>query len=47
MHLMHRPLEFAQSIGDFVSNNTRWQHTDGLYAVEKVVGDCGISSNYF
>jgi hypothetical protein len=42
MHLMHRPLEFAQSIGDFVGNITRRQLTDGLHSVGHVVGDCGI-----
>jgi hypothetical protein len=47
MHLMHRPLEFAQSMNDFVSNNTRRQHADGLYSAREVVGDCGISSDYF
>ena len=44
---MHPPLEFAQLVGDFVGNNTRRQHVDGLYAIGKVVGDCGISSDYF
>ena len=47
MHLMHRPLEFAQSIGDLVGNITRRQMTDGLNSVGKCVGDCGISSDYF
>jgi len=47
MHLMHRPLEFAQSVGDFVGNIIHRQLTDGLYSVGKVVGDCGISSDYF
>jgi hypothetical protein len=47
MHLMHRPLEFAQSVGDFVGNIIHRQLTDGLYFVGKVVGDCGISSDYF
>jgi hypothetical protein len=40
---MHRPLEFAQSIGDLVGNIIRRQMTDNLYSV----GDCGISSDYF
>jgi len=44
---VHRPLEFAQSVGDFVGNITRRQLTDGLYSVGKFVGDCGISSDYF
>jgi len=44
---MHRPLEFAQSISDFVGNNTHRQHADGLYSAREVVGDCGISSDYF
>jgi hypothetical protein len=42
MHLMHHPLEFAQSIGDFVGNITRRQLTDELHSVGHVVGDCGI-----
>jgi hypothetical protein len=47
MHLMHRPLEFAQSVGDLVGNITRRQMTDGLNFVGKYAGDCGISSDYF
>jgi hypothetical protein len=47
MHLMHRPLEFAQSIGDLVGNFICRQMTDGLHSVGKFVGDCGISSDYF
>jgi NAD/NADP transhydrogenase alpha subunit len=47
MHLMHRPLVFAQFIGDFVGNITRQQLTDVLYSIGNAVGDCGISSNYF
>jgi hypothetical protein len=47
MHLMHRSLEFAQSIGDLVGNITRRQMTDGLTSVGKCVGDYGISSDYF
>ena len=74
MHLMHRPLEFAQSVGDCVGNidppttyrqtgirlqirrwvwhlrwlffNSMW-NADGLPFVGKVVGNGGISSNYF
>jgi hypothetical protein len=47
MHLMHRPLEFAQSVGDFVGNIDRRQLIDGIESVGNIVGDCGISSNYF
>jgi len=47
MHLMHRPLKFAQSVGDFVGNLTCRQMTDELYSIGKSVGDCGISSTYF
>ena len=44
---MHRPLKFAQSVGDLVDNIIHRQITDGLYSVGKFVGDCGISSDYF
>jgi len=44
---MHRPLKFAQSVGDLVDNIIDRQITDGLYSVGKFVGDCGISSDYF
>ena len=47
MHLMHRLLEFAQSVGDFFGNIIRHQITDGLYSIGKFVGDCWISSDYF
>jgi len=47
MHLMHRLLKFAPSIGDFVNNLTHQQMTDELYSVGKSVGDCGISNNCF
>jgi len=47
MHLMHHPLEFAHSIGDFVGNIIRRQFTDGLWSVGTFIGDCGISSDYF
>ena len=47
MHLMHRPLEFTQSVGDLVGNITRRQMTDSLNFIGKCVGDCGISSDYF
>jgi hypothetical protein len=47
MHLMHRPLEFAQSVGDLVGNIIRRQIIDGLYSIGTFVGDCGISSDYF
>jgi hypothetical protein len=47
MHLMHRPLEFAHSVGDFVGNITRGQLTNGFYFVGNIVGNCGISSDYF
>jgi len=47
MHLMHRPLEFAHSVGDFVSNIIRQQFTYGLWSVGTFIGDCGISSDYF
>jgi hypothetical protein len=47
MHLMHRPLEFSQSVGDFIGNIIRRQLTDSLYSVGKFMGDCGISSDYF
>jgi hypothetical protein len=38
MHLMHRPLESAQSVGDLVGNIIRRQMTDGFYSVGKFVG---------
>jgi hypothetical protein len=44
---MCRPLEFAQSVGDFFGNIIRRQITNGLYSIGKFVGDCGISSDYF
>jgi hypothetical protein len=47
MHLMHRPLEFAQSVGDLVGNIICRQMTDGFNFVRKFIGDCGISSDYF
>ena len=47
MHLMHTPLEFAQSVSNFFGNIDRRQLTDGLIAVGMGVSDCGISSNYF
>jgi hypothetical protein len=47
MHLMHRPLEFAQSVGDLVGNIISRQMTDDRYSVGKFIGDYGISSDYF
>jgi hypothetical protein len=47
MHLMHRPLEFAHSIGDFIGNIIRRQFTDGLWSIGTFIGDCGISIDYF
>jgi hypothetical protein len=45
MHLIPRPLKFAPSVSDFVSDFELPTNADGLYAVRKVVGDdCGISS---
>jgi hypothetical protein len=47
MHLMHRPLEFAQSVGDLVGNIdplTTYRRTE-IHL--NILGDCGISSNYF
>jgi hypothetical protein len=37
MHLMHRPMEFAQSVGDFVGNIIRRELTDGLSSVNSLV----------
>jgi hypothetical protein len=42
MHLMHRPLEFTQSVGYFVGNIRSRQLTDRFYFVGNVVGDCGL-----
>jgi len=47
MHLMHNPLEFAQSVGNFVGKidpPTTYRRT---YSVGIDVSDYGISSNYF
>jgi len=44
---MHSPLEFAQSVGDFVGNITHRQLADGLYSIGNGVGDCGIPIKYF
>jgi len=44
---MHNPLEFTQSVGMASVKLTRRQLADVLISVSIVVGDCGISSNYF
>jgi len=44
---MHHPLEFAQSVGNFVVKLTRRQLTDGHISIGMHVGDCSISSNDF
>jgi hypothetical protein len=47
MHLMHNPLEFAQSVGNFVGKIDPLITYRRTYSVGMDVGDCGISSNYF
>jgi len=44
---MHNPLEFAQSVGNFVGKIDPLITYRRTYSVGMDVGDCGISSNYF